>query len=323
MKEPIRIELPTEFTIGSVNAYLFIEPEPTLIDCGLESADCTAALESGLAAHGLQVADLKKVILTHAHVDHMGMIGWLAERCEATFWVNQHCYDWAVDVEGCWEVRNQFLADIMLKGGVSPERVEIIVEGFRAMGDIWRGVSADRVQVYAADGEIEIGGQPWQVVYLPGHSVTQTGFYNAQHGWLFSADSLLQLTPVPVIEYDFQLKRRSYGLPIHLTTLDTLLALDCTRVFPGHGKVIDNYQRLVGKQIERIHARKELSFNLVKAGKQTIPAITSEMYSQFSEVNRFLGLTMVLGYLDLLSAEKRVERQEIDGVWHYSAVDQR
>ncbi len=321
MIEPIRIELPTGFTVGSVNAYLIVEPEVTLVDCGMESAECVAALQAGLAEHGVAVADIKHVFLTHAHVDHMGMIGWLADHSQATFWVNQYCYDFAVDIEQCWEERNIFLGGILLKAGFPAQLAERIVQGFQGMGDIWGNVSPDRVAVFDVDAEIEIGGQIWQSLYLPGHSATQTGFYQAEFGWLFSADSLLHLTPVPVIEFDRQLQKRSRGLPIHLESIAKMDALDIKRVFPGHGKPIDNHRRLIAKQIDRLHARKEQCFDMVKSGADTIPKITEAMYSHASESGWFLGLTMVLGYLDLLSAEKRIVRTVIDGVWHFAAIE--
>jgi len=72
MTEPIRIELPTIYGMKSVNAYLFLDPEPTLIDCGEKTDASWKALQSALAVYNLAVKDIKKVIITHAHVDHIG-----------------------------------------------------------------------------------------------------------------------------------------------------------------------------------------------------------------------------------------------------------
>jgi len=44
-----------------------------LVDCG--PASCVPALEAGLAARGLELADLSHLLLTHIHLDHAGATG--------------------------------------------------------------------------------------------------------------------------------------------------------------------------------------------------------------------------------------------------------
>jgi glyoxylase-like metal-dependent hydrolase (beta-lactamase superfamily II) len=59
-----------EHVIGS---YLLPGDEPALVDCG--PASCLDALRDGLAAHGLEVGDLRHLVLTHIHLDHAGAAG--------------------------------------------------------------------------------------------------------------------------------------------------------------------------------------------------------------------------------------------------------
>ncbi|MEZ4681542.1 MAG: hypothetical protein R2932_45750 [Caldilineaceae bacterium] len=40
MTQPIQIPLPIPYAVGPVNSYLFLDPEPTLVDCGLKTDDC-------------------------------------------------------------------------------------------------------------------------------------------------------------------------------------------------------------------------------------------------------------------------------------------
>jgi glyoxylase-like metal-dependent hydrolase (beta-lactamase superfamily II) len=53
--------------------YLLDGAEPTIIDCGPET--CIPGLEAGLAEHGLRLADVGHVLLTHIHPDHAGAAG--------------------------------------------------------------------------------------------------------------------------------------------------------------------------------------------------------------------------------------------------------
>jgi glyoxylase-like metal-dependent hydrolase (beta-lactamase superfamily II) len=61
-----------------IAAYLLQGDEPALIDCG--PSTCVSALEEGLAAHGLELGDLRHLVLTHIHLDHAGAAGTLVRR---------------------------------------------------------------------------------------------------------------------------------------------------------------------------------------------------------------------------------------------------
>lgn len=64
----------TEFE-GKNNAYLLSGEEPALIDTGVSTPETEAALRSGLSDHGLTVAALDHIFLTHLHEDHSGLAG--------------------------------------------------------------------------------------------------------------------------------------------------------------------------------------------------------------------------------------------------------
>jgi glyoxylase-like metal-dependent hydrolase (beta-lactamase superfamily II) len=51
---------------------------PALLDCG--PTTCIGALEAGLAARGLALADIRHLLLTHIHLDHAGAAGVLVRR---------------------------------------------------------------------------------------------------------------------------------------------------------------------------------------------------------------------------------------------------
>src|SRR5262252_5924920 len=69
----IPISLPTPFYIGPVNVYLIKEDPITLIDTGPKTTPAGEALRAGLRAAGLQVGDIRRIVLTHAHEDHCGL----------------------------------------------------------------------------------------------------------------------------------------------------------------------------------------------------------------------------------------------------------
>lgn len=61
-----------------VATYALLGDEPGLVDPG--PASTLPAVEAGLARHGIALADLRYVVLTHIHLDHAGATGLILER---------------------------------------------------------------------------------------------------------------------------------------------------------------------------------------------------------------------------------------------------
>ena len=84
MTAPIRLELPTGFEFGTVNAYLFAEPEPVLVDTGLKTEAGWSALQAGLAdptkpAHLLrEERNLRRLLLINTGLDVLYVAGGVA-----------------------------------------------------------------------------------------------------------------------------------------------------------------------------------------------------------------------------------------------------
>ncbi len=63
---------------GVIAVYLRGGEEPALVDCG--PSVCAGTLEEGLEEHGLVLADVRHLLLTHIHPDHAGAAGTLVRR---------------------------------------------------------------------------------------------------------------------------------------------------------------------------------------------------------------------------------------------------
>ena len=75
-----RLAIPTPFAVGRVNVYL-IEDEPlTLVDAGPNSGRSLDELHRALAARGRALEEIGLVIVTHQHMDHIGLVDIVASR---------------------------------------------------------------------------------------------------------------------------------------------------------------------------------------------------------------------------------------------------
>src|ERR687895_1630528 len=78
-----RLAIPTPFAVGRVNVYLIDDEPLTLVDAGPNSGTSFDALQRGIAALGHTLEDIELVILTHQHIDHLGLVAIVASHSGA------------------------------------------------------------------------------------------------------------------------------------------------------------------------------------------------------------------------------------------------
>jgi glyoxylase-like metal-dependent hydrolase (beta-lactamase superfamily II) len=186
------------------------------------------------------------------------------------------------------------------------------------MGDQRAPIIPERIHSFPVDGVLQMGGKPWQVLHTPGHASMQTCFYQEESRLLLSADMLLAITPVPVVESPPEgSTKRVPGLPLFMRSLDLIEGLKVDLVLPGHGRSFGDHREVIQRQRDRIARRKEECRQWVEKGFATPADLVDKMYAHRPVQFRFAGLWMLIGYLDLLEAEGAIEQRTIGGVWHY------
>ena len=299
---PIRIELPEILNMQSVNSWLIKDPVPTLIDCGELTEGSWKALNKQLGENGLQVSDIEKIIITHAHVDHMGMANRVVEHSNAKVWMSEYCYEWGANVNTLWETRSALMRNTFaqLVSKESPMS-NFFVNGksfFNSMLKMWEPIPEENTIRFESKDGIDIGGQHWQSIYTPGHSATQTVFFQPESRQMFSADMLLKLTPTPVIELDpVDPSKRQKGLPMLIDSFHAMRELNISVAYPGHYETLENLDQLIETQLRRIDMRLEETKSLIQSGKNRYSDLITAMYADRIS---FPAIVMLIGYLDVL-----------------------
>lgn len=317
-----RIELPTGLSVGSVNAYLFAQPEVVLVDAGIKSDECWDALVNGLAGHGIAPRDIMRVVITHAHVDHYGLAARITRESDATVWISDLGAPWLTADGNKWAERLAYYRDHFLSHlGFPDETVRFTLAGMEALAKLAEPVPEDRLVTFRVDGMLQMGGAAWQVLHTPGHAGMQTCFSQPQTGQLLSADMLLAIAPTPVVEQPPDgTTNRVPALPQFLQSLDLLDTREIGQVYPGHGRPFAEHRTVIARQRERISQRKLECLALVRAGQSTVPELLDSMYAHQPPAGRMAGLWMLVGYLDLLIAEDLVVQETVDNTWCYRPI---
>ena len=184
-----RIALPTPFLVGRVNCYL-IEDEPlTLIDTGPNSGKSLDDLERALAAHGHRIEDLELIVLTHQHMDHLGLLEILARRSGAEVASLYLLGPYLANFSRSAAADDEFAQGIMRRHGVPDDLATVLgslAAAFRAFG------SSGHVTRELRDGdELEFRDRTLRVYHRPGHSPSDTILWDEERAMLIAGDHLL------------------------------------------------------------------------------------------------------------------------------------
>jgi glyoxylase-like metal-dependent hydrolase (beta-lactamase superfamily II) len=303
-----RIPVPTPFAVGDVNTYLIDDDPLTLVDCGPNSASALTALEDGLSRLGRRLGEIDLVLVTHQHIDHIGLAGEVTRRAGADL----ACLGLLGPVLEDWE-RHAIQDDddaeqLMLTHGIDPQ----VAEALRSMANLVRGwgASAPVADTFEAGDEVALRDRRLAVFHHPGHSPSDTIFLDRATGTALVGDHLLAdissnavisrpLTPgwdgrrpTPLLDY-----RRSL-----LATRELEIAVALT----GHGRAVLDHRALIDSRLAHQLIRAERFYELLADGPLSAHEIATRQWGRVAVTQAFLTLSEVLGVLDLLIQDGRI-----------------
>ncbi|PZG22443.1 MBL fold metallo-hydrolase [Micromonospora craterilacus] len=177
-----------------VNSYALVADDGsvTLVDCGVKRAP--ARIVRGLAAIGKQPADVTRIVLTHAHPDHVGGAAEVARRTGASLALH------AADVP------------YAEAGRAAPG--DPTVGGARLFARLSSGrFPAFQVAQPLADGDLLDVGGGLRVVHTPGHSPGHVSLLHEPTRVLITGDALFNVAgvrwPVKAFCADFRMTQRT------------------------------------------------------------------------------------------------------------------
>lgn len=300
------IPVPTPFAVGRINCYL-LEGDPlTLIDAGPRSERSLEVLDAGIREAGFEPEDLDLVVATHQHIDHIGLISTVADRAGAEVAALDVSVERLAEFAFGSEQEDQLAVDLMVRYGVPEEIANVLKEVTKSYRELAAPVTV--TAPFSAGETVTLGSRPYGIFHRPGHSPSDTVFWDEERRLMFGGDHLLShISSNPLISKPLDgSPGRTRSLINYRDSLRATAEMPVEIMLSGHGLAITDHAELIEKRLAGQDRRTEKIYKLVAEGHNTPHGVANAIWGDIALTQAYLTLSEVIGHLDILIEDGRV-----------------
>src|SRR5262245_32877194 len=228
------VRVPLPFRLDHVNVYLIEDGGGwAILDTGIGN-DATRALWEAMAEGPLAGRTFTRLIVTHAHPDHIGLAGWLCERFGLPLLTSETSYLLCQNVSlspGALDAKPY--RDFYLRHGLDEGITQRVATQGHAYLKMVSGLPPTFERIVAGD-TLKIGGRTFDVLTGNGHAPEQVMLYCAADNVFLAADQVLAKITPNISVWAVEPTGDPLGLYLRsLTELKARIPADAL-VLPGH-----------------------------------------------------------------------------------------
>jgi glyoxylase-like metal-dependent hydrolase (beta-lactamase superfamily II) len=311
-----RIPVPVPFPQagGPVNVYA-IEDQGgglALFDAGLGSEEARAALEAGFRSRGLALEEVRRIVVSHGHVDHYGNAQAVVERAGGAVPVLAHAADRgkiAADGPRWRDLAPRYGAHLLRLGVPAETLADMAAQVDRGMG-LARRVT--RVGDVAEGAVLRFRRFEAEVLHMPGHTPGLVCLHDAAHRLFLAADHLLEkVSPNPVIELGPGGEDGFFRpLVAYLSSVARLRALEVDWVLPGHGPPFSGHRKVIDDLVAFYGRRQARIAEALARGPLTGHEVTQALFPRVGPRDLFLAVSEAVANLEAMETRGEVRRDD-------------
>ncbi|MGI8811188.1 MAG: MBL fold metallo-hydrolase [Pyrinomonadaceae bacterium] len=313
----IPISIPTPFYVGDVNVYLVKEDPITLIDVGPKTPEAAKMLREKLAANGVRFADVRRILLTHAHEDHCGLAKSVRDEAKngeilVHEWETGHLFG---------RLSGDAHHSLMVRAGVTEEAFLEIRELYGEVNLLTDALEDGEFAPLADDMELEFESGSLRVLHTPGHTPGSCSFVREANRTMICGDCVLKrITPNPIISPDpIDPQKRFRSLAEYLVSLARLRSFSPTIVYGGHGEPVTDFEEIFHRYVRAIDERQSKVISMLSGRGTTAFDIARDLFARSFDhgVHRFLAISEAVAHLDYAESEGKIAVEVNQGVEYY------
>ena len=313
----VQLSIPTPFYVGDVNVYLIKEDPITLIDVGPKTPEAADALRRKLAEQGVQVADIRRIVLTHAHEDHCGLAKQVRDEAKNAEilvheWETGHLFG---------RLSNDVHRSLMRRAGV-PESVFTELQALYSDVNLLTDALDDsEFRPLRDEMVLEFENGSLTVLHTHGHTPGSCSFVREANRTLICGDCVLKrITPNPILSPDpLNPEKRFRSLAEFLVSLARLRSFSPTLAYGGHGEPITDFDEIFHRYVRAIDERQSKVISLISKDGSTAFDIARTLFAKSfdHDVHRFLAISEAVAHLDYAESNGKIAVELSGGVEYY------
>jgi glyoxylase-like metal-dependent hydrolase (beta-lactamase superfamily II) len=316
----IPVTVPTPYPVGPVNLYLYRkENRLLLIDAGVNTDEAWNLFRASLTEAGTDVSQLDAVVLTHHHADHIGLVNRLTKERDLPVYIHPNGMDRVTRDREFLEKRATFFSELYDEMGCGTEGRDYMARTRHRLeesGEAWK-LHAPLTAI--REGERIPGWEELDIIESFGHAPDHIVLFEGESQTLFAGDHLLShISSNAIVEPDGRMQRMK-TLVQYRDSLIRMREIPAATVYPGHGPVIGDHAELIALRLERMNHKAERIRNIMAGRELTAFEIAREMYAQEYQSQFFLVMSEIIGHLDLLADEGKIQKIKKEGIWRFMA----
>jgi len=307
--------MPLPMSLNHINLWLLDDTGGTaIVDTGIAS-EKSREVWRHVFDGPLKGEKITRLIITHAHPDHIGLAGWLAETLGIEVWISK--------TE--WEMGYRMSRDpgplleesgmaLFTRGGLAPEAIKLA--GGRINTRLPVAVLPEHFHRLEDGMTLKVGGRDWRIVVGRGHAPEHCSLWAADGDLFIAGDQVLPKITPNVSLWPSRVEQDPLGA--FLASADTIEATvpDSVLVLPSHNlpfhRLHNRLQQLRDHHADRLDEVVE-ACDTPKTAVELVPVLFKRKLDQ-----RQMGFAMgeALAHLQHAANTGRLTREERgDGGW--------
>jgi glyoxylase-like metal-dependent hydrolase (beta-lactamase superfamily II) len=305
--------------LGKTYSYL-LRDAGTLIDTGIPTKKGLDALENQLSTLGLVISDIERILVTHMHTDHVGLIDRIQQQTSVTVIALEE----AVNVQRQWDrARETAFKDtrdeIAAWGGSN------FLELFSQYEHVFRRPrwKLEIDETLTDRARLQLGSHSLEAFWTPGHAREHLCLYEKKSEILFSGDHVLPKITSHISHHTYH-----DGDPLgdYLKSLNKVRDLPVKTVLPGHERVFHDLSGRVSALKAHHERRCDEIIAVLRGGVKTVFGVSSVVswdsrpWNEMAFWTKRMAAAETYAHLVYLRARDRVKEKFHDGILVYEAA---